>query len=349
MTSPLQPFAAHVLDALPSAVLVTDPEGRAVFVNVRGVEILGRSAAEIVGTDVSDLFECKGVVDASGEARSTTRVTRPNGEIITLGYTLSAVHLGAEQSLCAISFRDISDTVRLTAERDRLLQLAAVGEAMPTLLHEVRNPLSAVLATVELLLEDSTPGHQRDALYAVLTEARRIALQLDGVGAVGRSLRSRRASAIDSACNDICTVMQGRAEKSGVHLVWDVATLPLLPLDASTTRAVLFNLLTNALHACRQGSTIRVHVRLVHDDRDLEITVVDTGAGMSAEVYAKCTDLFFTTKRHGSGIGLALVRRAVEEAGGRMDIQSVPGVGTAVFLVVPVTRSLGPESDWPPP
>lgn len=342
---PVEHLAAMVLVALPSAVLVTDEEGRVLFVNARAAEILGKTGSELVRTNVKRLF---GDTEAGeGDVRLSTKVRR-NGEVITLGYTVSKVAMPEGRVLSAISFRDISDTVRLTQERDRLLQLAAVGEAMPTLLHELRNPLAAILTTVELLIEDTADDARRDSLHAVLTEARRIALQLDGVGAVGRSLRSRRATAIDFACRDICLLMVGRAEKAEVHLKWDIPDLPLLPLDSATMRAVLFNLVTNAIHACPPQATVCVHMRLVHGGSDLEVTVVDNGAGMSAEVYARCSDLFFTTKRHGSGIGLALCRRAVEDAGGRMEIQSVPGAGTAVVLTIPVGRKVDADSEPPP-
>lgn len=317
------------------------------FVNARAAEVLGKAGEELVGTNVKELF---GDQDPQpGAARLTTKVRRPNGEVITLGYTVSNVTTPEGHAARAVSFRDLSDTVRLTQERDRLLQLAAVGEAMPTLLHELRNPLSAVLTTVELLIEESPDGPTRDSLHAILTEARRIALQLDGAGAVGKSLRARTSAAIDFACRDICFMMAGHAERADVNLRSDIPDLPLLPLDPATTRAVLFNLVTNALHACPPSSTVCVHLRLAHDGNDLEVSVIDNGAGMSSDVYARCTDLFFTTKRHGSGIGLALCRRAVESAGGTMDIQSVPGVGTAVVLTIPVGRTASSGSDAPLP
>ena len=347
MSAPSEDLARRVLDALSSAVVVTDEGGRVVFVNERAAEILGMPSHALAGARFGELFEHE--PGDAADSRRTAVVRRPSGAVITLGYTSSKVTTGAGEHLTAIAFRDVSDTVRLTRERDRLLQLAAVGEAMPTLLHEVRNPLSAILTTVELLIEESDDSPRRDALYAVLTEARRIALQLDGVGAVGRSLRAQRATAIDAACRDICVLMTGRADKAGVHLRWDIPDLPLLPLDPATTRAVLFNLITNAVHACPAGATVHVDLRLSRDGRALELTVVDNGVGMSAEVFARCTDLFFTTKRHGSGIGLSLCRRAVEEAGGRMDIQSVPGAGTSVALTVPVTRRAGLDSEGPSP
>ena len=68
----------------------------------------------------------------------------------------------------------------------------------------------------------------------------------------------------------------------------------------------------------------------------LALTVADTGTGMTHDVYTRCTELFFTTKRNGSGIGLALVRQAVTEAGGELEIESVPGFGTCITALVPV-------------
>jgi signal transduction histidine kinase len=113
--------------------------------------------------------------------------------------------------------------------------------------------------------------------------------------------------------------------------------MPLLPLDPAVVRAVLFNLLVNSMHSCRSGGTVVVHARLVDEGRRFELTVADTGEGMTAEVYERCTELFYTTKRSGSGIGLALARRAAEGAGGALDIQSIIGVGTTVTVRVPVT------------
>lgn len=336
-------LAAAVLDALPSAILVVDEASRVLYANARASDVLERSPAELSGADVSELF----AAPAADGAQRTTRVRRANGELSTLGYTVSALIFDGA-ALRAISFRDIADTVRLTRERDRLLQLAAVGEATPTLLHEIRNPLAAIIAAVELLIEESTDGSTQESLHAVLTEARRISVQIDGVGAVGKALRSSRFSVIDQACRDICAIMAPRAEKAGVHLRWNVPDLPLLPLDPSTLRAVLFNLVSNALQACRRGDTVRVHVRLLDEQAKLEIWVVDTGVGMSAQVYAKCRELFFTTKRHGSGIGLALCQRAVEGAGGSLQIQSVPGAGTSVVIAIPVGREPLPESTRDP-
>ena len=102
-------------------------------------------------------------------------------------------------------------------------------------------------------------------------------------------------------------------------------------------RAVLYNLFVNSIHSCKAGAAVVVHARVTRDAKWFELTVADTGTGMSADVYQRCTEPFFTTKRSGNGIGLALARRAAEEAGGSLDIESVVDVGTSVTLRVPLS------------
>jgi signal transduction histidine kinase len=92
----------------------------------------------------------------------------------------------------------------------------------------------------------------------------------------------------------------------------------------------------NAIQACAAGSTVRLSAGLTEGGRAFELKVVDNGPGMTQQVWRRATELFYTTKRNGSGIGLALCKRAAEEAGGRFEIESVPGFGTAVTLKVPV-------------
>lgn len=327
--------ARQVLDLLPSAILVADGDGRITFVNRRASEVLGRPAESFLGAPAAGLFGADW--DPAEDERRAVGL-RVGERQVQLGFSVSTFEVDGAPCR-AISFRDVSESVRVAQERDRLLQLAAVGDVMPTLLHEVRNPLAAIMATVELMIEEGPPD-QRDALYAILSEARRIALQLDGVGGAGRSLASQRAHAIDHACREVCALLTSRAEKKRVSLRADIPDLPLLPLDASTVRALLFNLVTNSIHACRPGDTICVHVRL--EGGGLEIAVIDTGEGMSARVHAACTDLFFTTKRTGSGIGLALCRQTVEEAKGELEIASVPAFGTSVTLRIPTVRPPAP-------
>lgn len=237
---------------------------------------------------------------------------------------------------------------RLREERDRLLRLAAVGEVLPSLLHELRNPIAGVTTALEVLIEEMEPGEVRDTLHALLGELRRAQLTLQGIGTADRALRGDGSHhAIDHALRDACRVMSASAREAGVELRTDIPDLPLLPIDAPALRGVLFNLLNNAIAATRGKGTVDVIVRL--DGSTLNVVVRDDGVGMKPEVRARCTELFFTTKARGSGIGLALARRTLESVGGSIDIESEPGKGTTVTLSIPVDADPVKVLTEPPP
>lgn len=317
-----------VLDALPTALVVIGDDGVIRRANRRAAEVLDRDP--LLGTSIAELLGPWPLPRDGG--RSERALTRRDGSAIMVGLTASPLTGGGT----VLVFQDITPWHRLREERDRLMQLAMVGEALPTILHELKNPLAALNAAVEILVEESAPGPVQDQLHAVLQEARRLRLGFDGVGAVGRRLRSPRFSAVDHACREAFRVLAIPARNAGLHTRCDVVDLPLLPLDPAVMRAIVFNLVTNAMHACTAGDTIALHGRLVASGLAFQLTVADTGSGMTAEVLRRCTELFFTTKRNGSGIGLALVQQAITEAGGRLEIESVPGMGTCITALVPV-------------
>lgn len=335
-----------IVDAMPAAVVVIDAGGTIIRANPRAREVLDRP--ELVGTPIRAVLGPWPLTHPIEPMRSERHVMRRDGNPLTVGLAAAPIPSGGT----VIVFQDLSRWQRLREERDRLMQLAMVGEALPTILHELKNPLAALIAAAEILIEDTEPGAVQEQLHAILGEARRLRLGLDGIGSVGRPLASPRYQVIDQACRDAFRVLALRANQAGIATRCDVVDLPLLPLEAAVVRALVFNLVNNAIHACGTGASINLHVRLIEDGRWFELTVVDTGAGMTHEVLTRCTELFYSTKRNGSGIGLAVVRQAVTEAGGRLEIESVPGFGTGITARIPIaaaSRTAAPTPGVPSP
>ena len=324
-------YPAAILDRLPTSVLVLDAQGAVRYANESAMatlslapeQLIGRAGPEVLGDAVSPL----GIRD--GEERI---IRTPNGRARRI-----SVESAAFEDESIIVFRDISQLARLRAQRDKLMGLAAIGEALPSLLHELKNPLAAVTTAVEVLIDELDEGAGvQDYLYAILSELRRMNLGFQGIGAVHGELRSPRTHVIDQACTRAALVLEARAANAQVRFRYVIRELPLLPFDPSVVRAILLNFVTNAIHACEPGSSVRVEVGLIDDDRALRISVSDTGAGMTPDVLEHATELFFTTKHSGSGIGLALCRRAIEGAGGELELRSVPGFGTVVEARIPI-------------
>ncbi len=328
------------IDAIESGVMVIDSAGVIRATNIRACMILRRMPEQLEGRLASEIF---GAVDtAPDDTRATMSgnkhcdVLLSTGEKITVGYSKSVIH-GVGDAAVAVIFQDITPKRKKQGERDQRLQMSAVGEAMPTILHELRNPLSAVLSAIEVLMDEREDDRElREELTRVVGEVRRALLGLDGLGLGTRKLRSLEAEDIEPVIAGVCAVLAPRAKKGGVAIEVKVARLPRLFVDAAAVRAVVYNLVTNALHACASGAKVRVTADFDDDRRVFLLVVEDTGTGMSPDVLARCTELFFTTKRVGSGIGLALCRELVTKGGGRFEIKSVEGQGTSVSIAVPL-------------
>lgn len=331
------PSARAILQALPAGLVVVDRDGCIAAMNPAGAAILRVEAAATVGRSVDRLLApLSFLIDgqrADGQLRPELVVMRPDGSSVTVGYSIGEM----EDGQWAVLFQDISGYARVRRERDRLLQIATVSDVVPSMLHELRNPLAAITSTVELLLEEELPDELQAELQAVLSEVRRMDLGFQGLGVVGRSLGSERRAIIDRTIQEVSRVLRSGAARAGVILRVDVTPMPRLPLDPMVVRAILFNLVNNAIAACREGDEIRIRARVV--DGRFELVVADTGAGMSSDILHRCTELFFTTKSRGSGIGLALCRRAVESADGVLSVYSTEGRGTQVRIDVPVESS----------
>lgn len=224
----------------------------------------------------------------------------------------------------------------LQQERDRLLRIAAINEALPVLIHEIKNPLAAVTAAIELMLDDEKDETKQGSLHAILRQLRRIRLTIESVNLGNRELFASRHAAIDHALREALSILTAMAQAHGVRLHSQIEDMPLLPLDPAVMRAILYNLVTNSVDACKGGGEIQVRASLRRNEGIFELVVQDNGPGMSPEVLARCTELFFSTKAMGSGIGLALCHRVLAEAGGSLRIESEPGRGTRVAVCAPI-------------
>lgn len=323
-------LALDALRRLRAGVIVCNAAGTVRLANPTAEEVLGCRPLE--GTPIEAVLAAPDALRHQARHPELSSELRLTGSEQVLGYKVSE---GINGELIII-FRDITRQVRMREERDRLMQLSTVGDVLPAVLHELRNPLAAVTSAIEVLVDTARhedPIELTEALASILNELRRMSLVFQGIGSVGRRLRSQRVSRLDSATREVVRVMVHRAMPAGIAVTCDIAEVPPLALDPAIFKAIVFNLLSNAINACRRGATVTVILR--HDDDVISLAVQDDGSGMTPEVLAACTQPFYTTRANGSGLGLVICKEAVEEAGGLLTIISEPGCGTAVWVTVP--------------
>lgn len=227
-------------------------------------------------------------------------------------------------------------------------RLATIGKMAAHITHEVRNPLSSIGLNTELLAEEL------ERLGADAAEARAlvasIAREIDRLGDITEQyLRFARLPAPRRQPEDLPELVKSVAdfvrlevESAGLVLEVDAPPMAPVPLDEAQIRQVLVNLLRNAREATPRGGTIRVATR--REGEVAVLSVADTGAGVPLDVVPQIFDTFFTTKEHGTGLGLPLVRQIVMAHGGTIEVDSAPGQGTTFLVRLPATAPAAPAS-----
>ncbi|HWR97273.1 MAG TPA: ATP-binding protein [Candidatus Methanoperedens sp.] len=243
---------------------------------------------------------------------------------------------------------------RLREERDlrerlrKAEHLAGIGQFSQSIAHEIRNPLNFISLSIDHLREAHAPAAAAAAAEFVALcenmkkEIQRVSRFAQSFLEFGRPLElNRRPVAIGPLIDGVLSLVTAKAEHERVVIVRELAALPELELeiDPDFIRTCLYNLVLNAFQAMPGGGTLTIGTR--EERGQLALVVADTGTGIPKEKLAKVFDPFFTTKTEGLGLGLALIKRVIEEHGGRVGIESEEGRGSAVTLYLPLVPGTG--------
>ena len=220
----------------------------------------------------------------------------------------------------------------------RAERLAAAGELAAGAAHEIRNPLTAIRSTIQLVAKDYPEGtRRREQLDDVLGEVDRINDTLASLLAFARPGEPRRAyfDAGDLA-RRVVGVVGAQADTSGVHVNLTQCDPVMLHADSDLLRQVLLNLLRNAVQASPAGGVVTMD--LDADDRFVHFVVRDQGKGMSSAQVERIFDPFFTTTDGGTGLGLPISLSIVRQHGGDIEVTSVVNQGTTAVVHIPRGR-----------
>jgi signal transduction histidine kinase len=141
---------------------------------------------------------------------------------------------------------------------------------------------------------------------------------------------------VNALITEVIALVEPDARRTGITCRADVSNVPPLRADPALLRQALLNLALNGCQAMPNGGKLTMGARTIKDRR-VELSIEDTGAGISADKLDRIFDLYYTTKPEGSGIGLSIVYRIVQLHGGEIEVQSTEGRGTTFRLLLPQT------------
>ncbi len=324
-----------VVEHLEDAVALFAPDGTLLFANPAM-----RASFAAQGTTLATLLPAghpyRGLVDramAEGASSGPDVVQLRGGDRLVL----TDIVTDGDDGLVGVMLvaRNLSYLSQVESTISYSRKLAALGRLSAGIAHEVKNPLNATMIHLELLkMQMADQPAAMEHVSIIAAQMRRLDEVVQGFLRFTRpeDLKLQKIR-IGSVVDELMPVIRAEATSHGVELKIECPPdLPVISADPGLLEQAFLNLAINACQAMPHGGRLRI-AAMALPGRRVEVTFEDTGVGIAPEHLARIFDLYFTTKDHGSGIGLSLVYRTVQLHDGEIEVQSVPGRGTTFRLL----------------
>lgn len=235
----------------------------------------------------------------------------------------------------------------LARELEHAKHLAALGELAATLAHEIRNPLSAVSGSFQMLKSGVQIGDEEAALSSIIErELHRMGRLVDDILEYARP---RQAELYPVDLSKLCQETVHSFNASILHRGLQLSTVIPEKLfclgDSNQLRQVIWNLLINASHVVADETGV-IKIELTRSSDNIYVDVVDNGPGVPVDIRDKVFDAFFSTRERGMGLGLALCQRIIAGHNGNMEIMDAQSGGAKFRVMLPAINRDGRDSDY---
>ena len=347
----VQALHSAVVETIVDGVVLIDQRGRIEWTNDAALRMFGYAPGALIGHNVSTLMPEPGASHHDGYlARYLTtgerkiigigrdvRGRRQDGTEFPLYLAVGETRVNGAPKFTGI-VRDLTVTKRLEQLLQERQTLARIGELASVVAHEVRNPLAAIRGVVEVIqTRFPADSSDRKILGDLLVRVDSLNHLVSDLLVYARPAPPvfRRASVLGLARDTVALIANDRGSSS---VRFDVSGDDAeLWLDPAQMGRALLNLLTNAAQAMRDAGVVQITGER-HEDC-YRLVVADGGPGMPGDVAERCLEPFFTTKTRGTGLGLPIARRVVDEHGGTFAVVSEPGAGTRVTIDLPLNNA----------
>jgi len=344
----MRAFTDNLVSSLPIGVAATDSKGRMQICNEAASEILGlQNRGSLAGLPPEDVLPTELAKLLHGDNGGRNRTTQhdlilklPKGERSLQVAAFPLYNDNGDFAGDTLIMRDQTEMRRLEKDLERSERLAALGKMAAGVAHELRNPLSSIKGLAVLLKKSVDPGAKNtDTADILVREVDRLNRSIGELLDYAKpGSLTKEPVAFAEFIDKTVSLVRMDTESYGIDIVVQVAeALPSVMIDRDKMSQVLLNLMLNSIQAMPEGGELRLEAQ-INNDGKIVLRVSDTGHGIDKENLGKVLDPYFTTKSNGTGLGLALSTKIIEEHGGKIKISSVPGKSTCVEVVLPAAE-----------
>ena len=339
----LEAFTDLIFDSVGTGIIALDGEQRVTALNRAAARIMGRTTASAVGqpwavfdTGLS-LAAIAAEVESAGGGSAWREVTlrRAGADELPVRMTFSALRAGDGRRIGLIAACEDLSAIRAMEARMRAAdRLATVGRMAANIAHEIRNPLAALSGAVEVMAAGASDETRDRLAQIVLKETGRLNVIIREFLEYARPAPlSRTPVNVAETVDEVLVLLEHQAPPGTLKTVREFPPVLTWVVDRQQFRQAVWNLCLNAAQAMPDGGEIQVAMTV--SGCRLRLRVDDTGEGIAPADLGHIFEPFFSTKLDGTGLGLALVHRVVQDHGGEIDVHSRPGAGSTFTVTLP--------------
>ncbi|HEV2305285.1 MAG TPA: ATP-binding protein [Candidatus Acidoferrales bacterium] len=340
----------QIMSGLEDGLLLFNVEGRAVlvspsaekFLDVGSENLLGRKIEEIfpAGHPLAEALHIGGADQASDLHMEQVEVEMPGARgVRRVGASVQPIQESGARMGLLVTLRDLESLERIGSQLQVSERLAALGRVTAGVAHEVKNPLNSMRVWLEVLKGNLPPDSETQQASKMLDS------EIDRLDRVVKTfLEFSRPVELEleevnlpELINGVLAAAQPSFDRAGIELTKEIPdSFPPMELDRRLIEQSVLNLVLNACQSMSAGGHLSIGLRRLADTA--EITVGDTGPGIAPENRGKIFQLFFTTRKGGTGLGLANTFRFVQLHNGSIEFDTEVGRGTTFRIELPLVQ-----------
>jgi PAS domain S-box-containing protein len=331
---------------LQDGVMLFTSDNRAVLVSASVERFVGKSRGEMLGSYATQIFSSTSSLGRMILEGFRTRRSIGQKEIETeqgrrVQVALDFIEERGQRIGALLTLRDAESVHRIEDEIELSRRLSAIGRLTSGVAHEVKNPINAIVVHLEVLrqkLKEIDPDTRRH-MDVIGSEIQRLDRVVETLVDFSRPVDLRLADMdLRKLVDDVVQLASPAAEQHQVRIERQTSQEPMpVRIDADLVKQAVLNIVINGVQAMSNGGDLSIVTR--REGENALITIRDHGPGIAPDIRDKVFNLYFTTKKGGSGIGLAMAYRVVQLHHGSLEFTSIPEHGTTFYLRFPLAET----------
>ncbi|MDW0109397.1 ATP-binding protein [Sporosarcina aquimarina] len=329
-------------------ILMVDNEGVIVDVNNRVKDIFNLTRSAVIGKRIQTIYRKFNTQKSDGESKYAEyiKALKTYGEVLFTErfennpndiqfLEIHAVY-NNDSDMYIVELQDRTEIEMLRRQLDHSGSLSTVGQMAASIAHEIRNPMTTLKGFVQLM-EVTATGDTAKYLQVVDDELQRMESILKEMLMLSKPSEEKNSEfSLGVLITKVLEIMKPKAMFESIHIDWHDASFcnSMIYSNADKLKQVLLNIFKNAFEAMEPGGVLTLKLKKAEND-SFQLTVSDTGKGMSTVQIQSIFMPFFTSKPEGTGLGLPFVLKTMEDLGGAIAVTSKPDEGTTFTLAFP--------------